>query len=238
MNAFHAAGDYGARAVDVAMAFEEASMGAAFTDPEAMVRFATAGNATLTVQGNHARYTFKIVRAKRRPGQGEEHAPWYVSGLTGPDNEADYRHLGTLFPSGGYIHSRKSPLDPSAPIPVAATWFFLRIHDPAILTKVQVYHEGRCGRCGRKLTVPESVVSGFGPVCGAMILLLTVLAVCPVKVATGGAPLTVFAATPAVFAEHPRTLYTDAFWYGAILTAATVMIVGLGGDCESPDRRR
>jgi hypothetical protein len=26
-------------------------------------------------------------------------------------------------------------------------------------------HEGRCGRCGRTLTVPESIDSGFGPEC-------------------------------------------------------------------------
>ena len=30
---------------------------------------------------------------------------------------------------------------------------------------VQVWHEGRCGKCGRKLTVPESLTSGLGPEC-------------------------------------------------------------------------
>ena len=28
---------------------------------------------------------------------------------------------------------------------------------------VEINHEGRCGRCGRALTVPESVASGIGP---------------------------------------------------------------------------
>jgi hypothetical protein len=32
-----------------------------------------------------------------------------------------------------------------------------------------VHHEGKCGRCGRKLTVPESVKSGFGPECAGKI---------------------------------------------------------------------
>ena len=27
---------------------------------------------------------------------------------------------------------------------------------------LEVIHSGRCGRCARKLTVPESVASGFG----------------------------------------------------------------------------
>jgi hypothetical protein len=32
-----------------------------------------------------------------------------------------------------------------------------------------VWHEGRCGRCGRKLTVPESIESGFGPECASIL---------------------------------------------------------------------
>jgi hypothetical protein len=35
----------------------------------------------------------------------------------------------------------------------------------AVLGKLHYYHEGRCGRCARRLTVPESIVNGLGPVC-------------------------------------------------------------------------
>jgi predicted metal-dependent hydrolase len=28
-----------------------------------------------------------------------------------------------------------------------------------------VHHEGKCGRCGRLLTVPSSIESGIGPEC-------------------------------------------------------------------------
>jgi hypothetical protein len=177
MSAFHSSVNYVAQAQAVAALPPQpeevlVDTRAAFQDPAAMVKFVTAGNATLTVVGRKDRYTFKVTRAKRRQGQGEEHAPWYVSGLCGPDNELDYQHLGVLFPGelGGvaYVHSKRSPLAPDAPIAIAATWFFARLKDPTILTKVQVYHEGRCGRCGRKLTVPESIVTGFGPACGGL----------------------------------------------------------------------
>jgi hypothetical protein len=30
---------------------------------------------------------------------------------------------------------------------------------------MELWHEGRCGKCGRALTVPESIESGLGPVC-------------------------------------------------------------------------
>lgn len=33
------------------------------------------------------------------------------------------------------------------------------------LPECEVWHEGRCGRCGRKLTVPESIETGIGPDC-------------------------------------------------------------------------
>lgn len=40
-------------------------------------------------------------------------------------------------------------------------------HVVSVLNKLSYYHEGRCGRCRRKLTVPESIINGIGPVCAA-----------------------------------------------------------------------
>jgi hypothetical protein len=30
---------------------------------------------------------------------------------------------------------------------------------------LEVWHEGRCAKCGLKLTVPQSIMTGFGPTC-------------------------------------------------------------------------
>jgi len=79
---------------------------------------------------------------------------------------------------------------------------------------------------------------GCGEVRIVTALLFTVLAFCPVKAVTGGALLVAFAATPAIFAEHPRQLYTNDFWLGAIVASAAVLALGVGGTCESPDSRR
>ena len=35
---------------------------------------------------------------------------------------------------------------------------------------LEVWHEGRCGRCNRALTVPESIASGIGPECAKHVL--------------------------------------------------------------------
>jgi hypothetical protein len=34
---------------------------------------------------------------------------------------------------------------------------------------VEFWHEGKCCRCGRKLTVPASIASGIGPECATKI---------------------------------------------------------------------
>ena len=39
----------------------------------------------------------------------------------------------------------------------------------ALPKTVEVWHEGICGRCGRKLTVPESVERGLGPECAGLV---------------------------------------------------------------------
>jgi rRNA maturation endonuclease Nob1 len=36
---------------------------------------------------------------------------------------------------------------------------------------MDVYHLGRCGKCGKALTEPESISTGLGPICGGRIKL-------------------------------------------------------------------
>lgn len=41
---------------------------------------------------------------------------------------------------------------------------YLYLNSPNFLN---VYHFGKCGKCGRTLTVPESIKSGIGPFCAS-----------------------------------------------------------------------
>ena len=54
-----------------------------------------------------------------------------------------------------------------APSRKAFTWFWNRLRADADLSQCEVWHEGRCGRCSRVLTVPESLQTGLGPVCAS-----------------------------------------------------------------------
>lgn len=121
--------------------------------------YALAGNATLTVENPKSgnRFTYQLRQSEPKPGQMPV---WFVALLTGPNNERDWRYLGTIF-ADGFRLTRKSCAGRDAPSVVAFQWFSVRWED----ARVSVWHEGACGRCGRKLTVPESIASGIGPVC-------------------------------------------------------------------------
>lgn len=122
--------------------------------------FVKAGNSTFTVvsRATGVRFTLRV----RQP---KPDAPHFVSVLTGPDNGAAYTFVGSLFSDGSYRHGRRSRISESAPSAKACAWLFRNLADPLALTKVEVWHEGKCCRCGRALTVPHSIESGIGPEC-------------------------------------------------------------------------
>lgn len=129
-------------------------------------RFITAGNARVTVVSNKTgkRFTYSFRRPDPEPGKQR---PVWVSLLSGPDNDNDYQYLGTIWPAGLGWHLRigkSTRVGRDAPSMLAIEWF-LRCLTQGEMKGITVYHEGRCGRCGRPLTVPESILSGFGPEC-------------------------------------------------------------------------
>jgi hypothetical protein len=125
-----------------------------------ITKFALAGNATFTVTSRKTgtRFTFKV-------RQLSETAPHFVSLMNGPDNESSYCFLGSIFNGDKYFHGKKSRVTPDAPSAKAFAWLWAHRNDPDLTEKVEIHHEGRCCRCGRKLTVPESIESGIGPEC-------------------------------------------------------------------------
>lgn len=152
-----------------------------------IAKFVLAGNAYFTVVSKKTgtRFTYRVRRAE----EGDDARPWFVAVLSGPQNEADYTYLGTIFHQrGGYLrffHGKKSRVGADAPSVKAFAWFFQvlevacagpvppraeeAMRARSLLEQVEVWHEGRCGRCGRKLTVPESVAAGLGPDCAGRI---------------------------------------------------------------------
>ena len=124
-------------------------------------RFMTAGRAvfTLTSKRTGTSYTYRVVRSEERDGCD---GPLFVSVLTGPDNTRDYCYMGILNVAARRVHrTGKSRIERGAPSFAAFEWFLRHLDSD----RVEFRHCGRCARCGRQLTVPSSVDSGFGPEC-------------------------------------------------------------------------
>jgi hypothetical protein len=131
--------------------------------------FAASRTITLVSLASGARFTYRVRRA---PGDGDTR-PYFVGILSGADNESDYAFLGCLFPGPAglnYRQTKGSKVGREAPSALAFAFFARHVLDNDHLpTSLEVWHEGRCGRCGRKLTVPESVATGFGPKCASLV---------------------------------------------------------------------
>jgi len=141
---------------------------ARFTTAADARAFITGGNATVTLVSTNTgtRFTYKI-RAR------DEGAMHFVSLLSGPDNENDYRYLGRIDASARFWAGRRNPkpgdVGADAPSSLAFQWAWERLAKGVLLDSLEIWHEGRCGRCNRKLTVPESLKSGLGPECAGKV---------------------------------------------------------------------
>ncbi len=130
--------------------------------PEHLGKFLLAGRArfTLVSKATGTRFTYQV---RRKAGADV----FFVSVLTGGDNENDYTYLGFIKAErpSEFVLGRARLHTGSAPSVKAFAWAWPRIAFGSLPTTCEVHHEGRCGRCGRALTVPESIASGLGPEC-------------------------------------------------------------------------
>lgn len=129
------------------------------------VTFMTAGKAhvTLVSLSTNTRFTYRI-------NTSDDGRMRFVSVLSGPDNNASYKYLGHVaIGREVYWHGRKSKIDEKAPSARAFAWAWRQLNAGNLPAQLQVWHEGRCGRCARRLTVPSSIATGFGPECAGKI---------------------------------------------------------------------
>jgi hypothetical protein len=129
-------------------------------------RFVTAGRAIFTVSNPKGeRYTFKVTK-KDTSERGPE--IFFGALLTGSDNESDYTYMGVV--TGETVRTTKASryAQDSKPVKVLA-WALAVVNGKRNLPEgYAIRHEGRCGRCGRTLTVPESIDNGIGPDCATV----------------------------------------------------------------------
>ena len=121
--------------------------------------FMFAGNAVLTIVHRGERFTYRV-------RETDDKEAFFVSVLNGQDNESNYSYMGIIRKkTRTFERTRGSKVGADAP-----SWRMFRDLFEGVRWKnvpplMEVWHEGKCGRCGRTLTVPESIANGIGPEC-------------------------------------------------------------------------
>jgi len=134
--------------------------------------FALAGNAIITLQSlkSGAHFTYKIQLPHDHEPKpdfyvtSQSHKPkWFVKVLRGSPDEGEWQYLGMI--AGGEFRATKASNGREQSPSFKAFSFFFK--STTLHPELVVRHEGKCGRCGRTLTVPESIDRGIGPECAS-----------------------------------------------------------------------
>lgn len=138
--------------------------------PTMLLLHITAGRSILTVRSHKTmkRYTFRFRRPDAKPGW--QTRPIWISVLGGPEEGHIWSFLGTIWPTTQpwkFNLSAKSTVPSEDQSVRAIRWIASHLPNAVdvLMEDADWWHEGRCSRCARRLTVPESIESGFGSEC-------------------------------------------------------------------------
>lgn len=120
------------------------------------LKFIFSGNSTTTFLNTKTenRFTFRVKQAK-------DSNIFFVSVLTSPET---YTYLGTAV-EGNYRHGKKSNISKDSQSVKVFQYVLNKLKSNSLPEFIEIWHEGRCGKCNRPLTVPESIITGIGPEC-------------------------------------------------------------------------
>lgn len=129
-----------------------------------VARFIYAGNALFTIvsRKTDTRFTFKVAAAR---GERDKSTVRFVKVLNGLDNTSSYLYLGYVKTNQPGVMFAGNKGHPGAESFKALAWSINKIVAGKMPDGLEFYHSGKCGCCGRTLTVPESIKSGLGPIC-------------------------------------------------------------------------
>ena len=119
--------------------------------------------ATIVNEATGNRITVRFRRPNDR--NGNPFKAVLVDLMTGSDNTSDFTFLGTLKGENVIISPKSRVAGEKANMAGAVLNWTINHAAKDDLRTVRVLHSGSCGRCGRKLTVPESIDTGLGPEC-------------------------------------------------------------------------
>ena len=131
-----------------------------------------AGKATFTVVSHKTgvSFTFHVSECDKDKIRGDSEFIHFVSVLSGPNNNTDYRSVAVVFNKRWVRPTRFCSYQ--TPSVKAIAWLMKKIYDDSWRNRAGEQIPGcdflpstKCCRCGRTLTTPESIALGIGPEC-------------------------------------------------------------------------
>ena len=128
------------------------------------------GKAEFTLQSNVTgkHYTYRILSKNDDP----DYPIKFLYVLSGSDNDSDWAYAGTVRmlknnPSHEitYNTTDKAKFTRTSPSMIAFRWAIWMLNKNTMSPMLSFLHSGKCSACNRKLTDPESIRTGMGPVC-------------------------------------------------------------------------
>ena len=134
------------------------------TDKEEIKRFVLSGKAIFTIMNasTGVRFTYKFKQNKN-----DSKVFWvYMLCMSNNEDDKSYKFLGGFSMEKGFINSDKAQIKGTLGVR-AINWFCKQIKNDTLQKheKLRFFHLGKCGRCGKTLTTPESIKNGLGPEC-------------------------------------------------------------------------
>jgi len=132
-------------------------------DAQTALDFLFSGKAffTLVSRKTGTRYTYML----RRKDGGDL---FFAHTLTGPNNSDDYTYLGSYWPYDGRGLKAGRNGNASDVRFKGLAYLLRKIKAGEMPHDAELWHEGRCGRCSRRLTDPASIARGLGPTCAGL----------------------------------------------------------------------
>lgn len=98
------------------------------------------------------RFTFKVVAKDNI---------FFVNVLTSPDV---YTYVG-FYDGKNYMHSKKTKISIDSQSIRTFNYVINKLRLGKLSDFIEIYNDGKCSKCGKRLTTPESIVRGIGPEC-------------------------------------------------------------------------
>lgn len=93
----------------------------------------------------------------------------WVNVLVTSSTHSEYKYIGFMKVLEGkweyYYSFRTEAVLATATSVAAFKWFMKLLYSGNYSNNLEIFHQGRCCRCGRELTTPQSILSGIGPRC-------------------------------------------------------------------------